>query len=626
MIFRQIHNLKNRIDCLISKITGTVTGKLANKLILILSPSVAVFIILLIFISYNRTIDTLQNDFVENNKNILKLVIQNFDDYIEKIDEFTLTPRMDVSGRFMKLLTQTEYGYEDDKYIDEQIVNMFNTRQDIEEMRLYITSAGRVKSISRLEPKISSYYADYFNENWYRQSIRGIYYRYIEPYSGEGRQNWAGGRTLFTFHRALIRIPDQHPLGILSVSLNGTQIDRMIRKEYMQNGEVLYILDRQGRMMYCSDYSLSSGLLTENVFDNRINDLVSGDFDTQLDNKDYLAVFTKSDNLAWTAVKLIPVDMLNEKVMETRNISIILAVIFIVSFILLIAFVSNLITGSLRRLHKHMDRVGSGNFKTKVSIRGNDEIAHLAQKFNDMVEQVDELVNEKYIAQINEKTARLKALEAQINPHFIYNSLQAISSKAVVGGMKDISRMIEALAFNLRYCIKGGDMVKVSDEIAHIENYLILLKARFEDRLNVEIIVEDGTEDIAVPKLSVHTLVENSVKHCLEMMTKSILIRIHAYISNGRIMISVRDDGPGMTPERLRQVLDELDDPKWLEKPEESIGLKNLNARLKLMYGNDAWLEIDSNTGSGTEIRIILPSSADAGKGCGGFVQGSDNR
>jgi two-component system sensor histidine kinase YesM len=602
--------LREHLKRLSDRIKKMVAGKLANKLILILSPSVAVFIILLIFISYTRTTETLKNDFVENNKSILKLVSQNFDNYMDQIDEFSLTPRMDVSGRFMKLLPLKEHDYESDSYLDEQIVNMFNTRQDVEQMRLYIPACGKEKYISRSFPKVrNNTDVDFRQETWYKESVRGIYYRWVEP----GRQNTGNGagegkKVLLTFYRALINIPDQRPLGVIAISLNYSQINRMIRGEYTQNGEIICILDRNNKAMYCSDSGFQGNPALAGLFRDEGKASASGDFYTKIGSSNYLAVYTTSDNLEWKAVKLIPVNMLNEKVRETRNISILLAILFIVIFTLLIIFVSTLITGPLRRLSRQMDKVGGGNFKTKAQVRGDDEIAHLAHKFNDMVEQVDELVSETYMAQINEKTARLKALEAQINPHFIYNSLQAISAKAVVNGRKDLSRMIEALAYNLRYCIKGGDMVKVSDEIAHMENFLILHKARFEDRLSVEIVVEEGTPDIIVPKLSVHTLVENSIKHCLEQMTQSISIRIHAYAGDGNITISVSDDGPGMTPERLQQVLEELEDPRWLEKPEESIGLKNLNARLKLMYGNEAHLEIESSQNVGTEIRIILPA------------------
>lgn len=162
------------------------------------------------------------------------------------------------------------------------------------------------------------------------------------------------------------------------------------------------------------------------------------------------------------------------------------------------------------------------------------------------------------------------------------------------------------MAYNLRYCIKGGDMVKVSDEMQHINNFLILHKARFEDRLNVEVIVEEGTPDVMIPKLSVHTLVENAIKHCLEQITGSITIKVHSYLENEWAIVKVTDDGPGMTDERLNKIRSDLDQTNCLDGNNENIGLKNLNARLKLMYDNNARLELTSSLNYGTEIRMVI--------------------
>ncbi len=224
-----------------------------------------------------------------------------------------------------------------------------------------------------------------------------------------------------------------------------------------------------------------------------------------------------------------------------------------------------------------------------------------------MVNQVNELINEKYLAQLNEKTARLKALEAQINPHFLYNSLQAIATKAVLGGMKDISAMVEALAYILRYCFKEGDRVKISAEIDHIRKYLMLQKVRYGERLSVEIEVEDSTATVMVPKLSIQTLVENSVQHALEHMTENMAIRIVTGAKNDLLVITVSDNGPGMTPEELERVNRGLDEGSWTAKPDERIGLKNLASRLRLMYGETACLKLKSAPGEGTEATITLP-------------------
>lgn len=585
-----------------------LTRKLANKLILIFSFTVSMFIIALIFISYNRTTDTLTKDFIDNNKSILKLVNQNFENDIEQIDEFSLTPRQDAL--LMSRLMLEEDDYDSEKYIETQLRNMFYSRKDIEEIRFYIPSSMNVYYISRTNANIGvDRGIDIRKESWYKKATEGKFFRYIEPKLGAkaDKQDLEEEKIFFTFYRTLINIQDKEPLGIVSISFNNSLLKKTVKDEYIENGGIMCILDKEDNLFYFSSSILEESQAIQELLYGIKENTGSGNFKIRINKSEYLAVFDISGNSAWKMIKLIPVDTISEKIRETRDLSLFAGVIFILLLILLIMLAANAITVPLKRLSKQMDKVGGGNFAVQAEIKGNDEIARLAQKFNSMVAQINDLVNEKYFAEINEKTARLKALEAQINPHFLYNSLQAIATKAVMGGMKDISRMVEALAYNLRYCIKEEELVTVSKEMRHINNYLILHKARFDDRLSVEISVEEGTGDVQIPKLSVHTLVENSIKHGLETMTNSIVIKIYAYFENEHTVIEVSDDGPGMSKERLLQVISDMEDKNWLEKANDSIGLKNLNARLKLMYGNDAHLDISSSQGIGTVMRMVLP-------------------
>lgn len=620
-----IMNLKMINRC-IKDFYNSFTGRLANKLILIFSLIVSVFIIALVMLSYFRTIDISTSDFIDKNKSVLELVGQSFDNYIQQIDGLSLSLRKDEGEQLISILAGDNNDYQSDRYIENQVQNLFNSRQDIAEVSLYIPSSGKDFYISRTYANVRIRQAiNLQNAEWYKNAIMGRYFRYVEPGSVKSDDITQSGNNevFFTFHRALININNQKPLAVVSISFDYSMIKRNIWSENSPEGEVLSIYDKDDKLFYCSDSNLENADGLNSLLAGTTQDSASGSFRTKINNKEYLVVYNVSEAFGWKTAKLIPIDALNQRSRQNRNISLMLGIAFILILITLIIFVSNIITGSLNRLHRQMDKVGKGDFKIKAEIHGNDEIAHLAQKFNFMVEQIYELVNEKYIAKINEKTAQLKALEAQIDPHFLYNSLQAISSKAVLNGNKDISRMIEALANSFRYCIKGGDMVRISDEMEHINNYLILHKARFEDRLFIEVTVEDGTQDTMIPKLSVHTLVENSIKHCIEHVTRFVTIKIHTYIDNGRTIIQVSDNGPGIAQEQLQELKNELNSSKMIEESNEKIGLKNLNARLKLMYDNDASLEIVSCLNQGTEIRIILPMK---GRGDAENVQSTDNR
>jgi two-component system sensor histidine kinase YesM len=532
----------------------------------------------------------------------------NYRNYIDQIDELSITFRKDT--QFMDILTSGTMDSAAKMYLENQIKILFYSRNDIEQLRFYIPSQRILYSISRTRDKLTiQENRDLTPEKWYQKTIHGRFFRFIEPLTVTSESSPGRERSFLTFHRALVGIPGLRPLGIVSLSFNQLIFNKMIIDTYDPQKEALCIYGPRGHLFYFSDSELAGISMARNLMKKHGRSRLHGNFQIKIKQRDYLAVFQSSDPAEWQIVKLIPLNLIKNKVRQTRNLSLFMGAVFIMLFTVLIIIVSNTITSPLRKLARKMDAVGAGNFTATLEVSGSYEIIRLSERFNSMVDQINQLIREKYLAEISEKTARLKALEAQINPHFLYNSLQAIATKAVMGGMKDISRMVEALAYILRYCIKGGDRVKISEEIEHVRKYLLLQTVRYEDRLSVEIRLEQSLSDILIPKLSVQTLVENAVQHALEHMTRVITICINIYNDNPKdqVIIEVTDDGPGITPERLERVLREMDEEVWPEQPTASIGLKNLNSRLKLMYGEKASLMVESILGQGTKASIILP-------------------
>jgi two-component system sensor histidine kinase YesM len=583
-------------------------SRLANKLILTFTVTISVFIMILIIVSYNRTNDILINDFINTNQSTLRLVNMNFQNYIDQIDELSITFRKD--NQFMDILTGDTIDSAAEIYLENQIKILFYSRNDIEQLRFYIPSQRLLYTISRTRDKLTvEEDQDLTRETWYQKTIHGRFFRFIEPLIVTRESSPGRERAFLTFHRALVSIPGLRPLGIISLSFNQSLFGKMIRDTYNPQTEALCIYGPGGNLFYFSNSDFADISMAGNLMKNYGRKRSPGNFRIKVKQHDYLAVFQNASPAEWRIVKLIPLNLIRNKVRQTRNLSFLMGAIFIILFTLLIIIVSNTITSPLRKLARQMDAVGAGNFNAAAGVRGSYEIVRLSERFNSMVDQINQLIREKYLAEINEKTARLKALEAQINPHFLYNSLQAIATKAVMGGLKDISQMVEALAYILRYCIKGGDRVKISEEIEHVRKYLLLQTVRYEERLSVEIRLEQSLSDILIPKLSVQTLIENAVQHALEHMTRAITICINIYNDNekNQVFIEVSDDGPGIDPGRLEQVLRDMNEEIWTDQPNASIGLKNLNSRLKLMYGEKARLKLESNLGQGTKASIILP-------------------
>jgi two-component system sensor histidine kinase YesM len=301
---------------------------------------------------------------------------------------------------------------------------------------------------------------------------------------------------------------------------------------------------------------------------------------------------------------MIPTNRIDSAVVETRNISLIIAFAALIISLGLILLLIKTLLKPLGVLAEQMKIVGGGNFKVRIKVGGSAEISNLGTQFNSMISRVDELIEKNYVAELNEKMARLQALEAQINPHFLNNTLQAISAQAIMKKQRGISKMIEALASMLRYSITEGDSMLLSAEIKHVQSYLMLQKARFDERLDYNIKMDESLSDFLIPKISILTLVENSVNHGLEQSPERICINIDILLDKGYLVIKVVDDGCGMSPEKLTEIRRQLEYENGMTG---GIGLKNLAGRLHILYNGMAKMEIDSTPGKGTVVILYIP-------------------
>lgn len=201
-----------------------------------------------------------------------------------------------------------------------------------------------------------------------------------------------------------------------------------------------------------------------------------------------------------------------------------------------------------------------------------------------------------------------QALESLINPHFLYNSLRVISSRTLLTGDRQLYKMIEALAANLRYSFRESSLVSIGIETEYVKNYLLLLRARFDERLSTHIEAAPEAERFLIPKLTIFTLIENSVAHNLESSMEHLNITLKIQKKENRLLLSVTDDGAGITPERLCEIRSLLKKDCSAAVYGNHIGLQNVNARLKLRFGENVKMELESiqNEYTTTSIEILL--------------------
>lgn len=331
-----------------------------------------------------------------------------------------------------------------------------------------------------------------------------------------------------------------------------------------------------------------------------------GSFQLSLNGTIYLGVLCQSASYGLKLVSFLPVDTLNQEIQSLLRANILTGILLWLVVSLLIYILLRLAMRPLAKLSQQMVEAGDGNFSPVSGIGGSREIANLAVSYNDMVRHIDRLISRSYLSEINEKTSRLAALEAQLNPHFLYNTLQAIATEALVNDQPQIYKMIISLASNLRYSIKGGDLVQLASEITYVKNYVLLQKTRLEDRLQVTFQIDESLLQVMIPKISIQLLVENAIIHGMGSKTDSINIMIQGVRQDRWLYISVSDDGCGIPSEQLQQMRSEFQN--YLNPGNAGkIGLVNLNSRLHLLYEENATLELQSVSGEGTTITMKVP-------------------
>lgn len=354
----------------------------------------------------------------------------------------------------------------------------------------------------------------------------------------------------------------------------------------------LYLLNREEEVLYCSNLSYCGGRA-----------------DMEKDGAD---VHMMSKNLGSSGMRACYV--LTEKLLLSQ----VMIVKRQVGGVLILALV---ITTSLGYLLYHMfqkkvtvllnsmQELQQGNFQTRLPVDAQDEIGRISESFNEMCEKLNAYVERVYKAEIQRKNAEINTLQTQINPHFLYNTLESIKSTAIMNHDEDAAAMIAILGNLFRWISRTGEKtISLEKELEYIRNYLLLQSYRYNRKLEVSIDVEEDYLDEMIPKLILQPLIENAVKHALDGVCRDRLIGIQVRKKEEILEITVYDNGIGISTEKLQEIKEELQTAQNQDEFE-SIGLKNVNQRLRLMYGPEYGLSINSIAEYGTAVKIRIPVS-----------------
>lgn len=252
-----------------------------------------------------------------------------------------------------------------------------------------------------------------------------------------------------------------------------------------------------------------------------------------------------------------------------------------------------------------MKYIGEGDLEARVDIKSRDELGVVAQEFNKMVAKTSELMNNIFREQKKKREYELAMLQSQINPHFLYNTLESICGLAELNRNEDIiSTVNELAAFYRGVLSKGSNIIPIEDEISITVNYLNIIKVRYGDKFDYTIELDDEIFKYNTVKLVLQPLIENSIYHGLKNKRGRGMISIKGFVKNGKVNLHVSDNGIGMTSGELKRLFNNED----MGYSKRGFGLKSTNERIKLYFGNEYGLQIESALGKGTTVKVTLPA------------------
>ncbi|WP_161952924.1 sensor histidine kinase [Paenibacillus sp. EZ-K15] len=334
----------------------------------------------------------------------------------------------------------------------------------------------------------------------------------------------------------------------------------------------------------------------ETVYENRSNPLPE---DWQAEAEAYMQIHEPIEGINWRIMALVPLQELEQAAQKVKNVTLLICVASFLVLVAIGAMVSDTFSKQIHRISRSLRAFQEGNFAKRIQYSGSDEFAQIATAFNEMAENIEDLIQEVYISNLQKKEAELDALQAQIKPHFLYNTLSSISRLARLGETEKLHQMVSELATFYRLTLnQGRTIIPIREEIQQVRSYIGIQKIKHVDRLDVSFDIQYSVLEYDTVKLILQPFVENALEHA--MSEEPLHIRIVAYQEEGTIVMKVIDNGVGMSEETISKILGYKDQSV-------GYGIRNVNERIKLQFGESFGVTMESELGLGTTVRIVIP-------------------
>ena len=393
---------------------------------------------------------------------------------------------------------------------------------------------------------------------------------------------------------------------VLLIDLNFNAVSELLTGAHLASSGYIYIISNDGGIVYHPlQEMLDRGTFREDI--GGVDEHVYGTFISEYRGRERLTIIQTVGQTRWRIVGVAFMDELMGSLAAFRYTLVALLVAAVVLAFLFSGLISSYITNPLRRLEASMRRVQDGDFSAPVPGGRSKEVASLSESYSVMIRRIEELMEEVRKTEAVKRQRELDALQAKINPHFLYNTLDSVVWMAETGNREGVVKMVTALANLFRISIaKGHDVITLKEELQHVRSYLEIQSMRYKDRFSFSIDLPESLEDAPTVKLIIQPIVENSIYHGIKYLQEEGRITITVSEEDGRISIRIADNGVGMPQDVLSSLLDPGSSRSHLSDGN-GIGLENINERLKLYYGDEYGLSIESELDAGTAVTITIP-------------------
>ncbi|MEY8521612.1 sensor histidine kinase [Lachnospiraceae bacterium 38-10] len=394
--------------------------------------------------------------------------------------------------------------------------------------------------------------------------------------------------------------------GILLIDIRYSSLQQILEDISIGNQGYLYMIGSDGELIYHPQMQLiETGQMSENI--SAAIEYRDGNYHEEYKGESRNVSVKSVGYTGWKLLSVTPEKGLSLSNLKMRLFVAFVAAAFLFVLVMINAFISSRITNPIQELEKSVNAIEAGELDTEVYTGGSYEIEHLGRSIGDMAKRIKALMQDIVAEHESKRKSEFDTLQSQINPHFLYNTLDIIVWMIENERRQEAVKVVTALARFFRISLsKGKSIITVRDELEHVRNYLTIQQMRFKNKFIYEIEAGEDVMDLACLKLMLQPLVENAIYHGMEFMDGDGEIHVRVKKEQGELWLEVCDNGLGMTAEQVENLLSEK--PQASSRRGSGIGVKNVNERIRLYFGEAYGLVIESEPDEGTVIRCHLPA------------------